>query len=433
MKWSSLIIYTILSVIVLYIQLKAYQKLSYKEKYKYNIYNYICILLAGILITYNSYINVNALRAYISFGIILFLELIIYKDKLRKTIVYGTISYIFVVISEIILSIFVVATNLLSMETIDSNYVYKCGLSILMSLLAYLFTKSKRIRKLSQKIYEKLEKSMIPLVLLIISLLIVLVIAFRNVSDLSVTDYVTSIILLILFAFLVIFIIKNEYNTEQEMDKARVLLDFMSKYEKKIDEERINKHEILNNLLILKSFSNKNTKKYNDTLDDLIKTYSKKSIGVKNIYKLPCGLKGIIYYKINEVKNKNLNINIHISKQLSNYLENMDSKTYTIICKIVGITFDNAIEASENSLEKFINLDVYEENNLIIIDIENSYSNKIDMKKLNKKNYSTKGLNRGFGLYIVNSLIKHSDNLKLEQIINDNIFITKLVITKNLD
>ena len=49
----------------------------------------------------------------------------------------------------------------------------------------------------------------------------------------------------------------------------------MSKYEKIIDEERINRHEMLNNLLMLKSFKNKNSKKYDDTINEIIKLYEK--------------------------------------------------------------------------------------------------------------------------------------------------------------
>lgn len=432
MKWTDLIIYTLLSVIVIYIQLKAYEKLSSRKSIKYTYINHILIILAGMFIAYNNYLNPNALRAYISFGILLFLELIIYKDTLRKTIVYGTISYIFVVVSEIILSILVISTNLLSMDIIDANIFYKCILSLSMTTVAYLFCKVKFVKYISNKLVKHLEKTLIPLILLMISLFIVLVIAFKNVSNLSPETYISNIILVILFASLILFILVNEQKVEKEISKTEALLDFMADYERKIEEDRINRHEMLNNLLILKSYSNKNSKKFNETLDELINTYSKKGIDIKNIYKLPSGLKGIIYYKISEVKNKNLNININISKQLSSSLSNLDSNTYTLVCKIVGITFDNAIEASENSNEKIVNFDVYEENNNIVIELSNSYKNKIDLGKINNKNYSTKGKNRGLGLYIVKTLIKNNNNIILEQNKVDKFFITKIYI-KNLD
>jgi two-component system sensor histidine kinase AgrC len=180
----------------------------------------------------------------------------------------------------------------------------------------------------------------------------------------------------------------------------------------------------------LKSYSNKNSKKYNETLNDLINAYSKKGTDIKNIYKLPSGLKGIIYYKVNEIKHKNLDIHINISRQLSNVLTNLDSKTYAIVCKIVGITFDNAIEASENSNKKTINFDVYEEETEIIIELTNSYKGKIDISKISNKNYSTKGKGRGLGLYIVKSLIKSNSNIVVNQDKTDLLFTTEIHIKK---
>ena len=287
MKWTDLIIYTLLSVIVIYIQLKAYEKLSSKTNIKYRYIHHILIILAGMLITYNTYLNSNALRAYISFGILLFLELIIYKDTLRKTIVYGTISYIFVVISEIILDVFLLVSKIIDLKTIDEKIGIKVLISISISFLAYIIARNSIIKKISDKVMKMFDKSIIPLIILIFSLVAMLVIAFKNISFLTYTNYISSIVLLIIFSIFIIMVIYNEQKVEKEISKTEALLDFMADYERKIEEDRINRHEMLNNLLILKSYSNKNSKKFNETLDELINTYSKKGIDIKNIYKLP--------------------------------------------------------------------------------------------------------------------------------------------------
>ncbi len=431
MKVTDIIIFIIGSALMLFIQLLTYKQLT-KNKTEISCKMIILSLLGGILVTYNAYINVNALRAYISFGILLILEIILYRDFVTKTIIYGVICYIIATFTEIFFEIFLFATNIIDLKMLDENIIARSIISILIILPAYFISKSSYFQNKIQKLTEFFEKSRMFLYITIISLVATLVIAFKNISSVTYSNYISNIILLVIFAIFLFNVIYNEQKILKEMDKAKVLLDFMSKYEKKIDEDRINKHEMLNNLLILKSYSNKNSEVFNDTLDDLIKTYSKKSIGVKNIYKLPSGLKGIIYYKINETKNKKLNISIHISKQITNFLEKLDSHTYTIICKIVGITFDNAIEASEKSKDKLINFDVYEEENDIIIEIANTYANNIDLKKMNKKNYSTKGSGRGLGLYIVKSLIRNNRNIKMIQTKEEKLFITKIYI-KNLD
>ena len=431
MKWTDLIIFALGSALTLFVQLLTYNNLT-KNKAKISYKMLLCSLIGGILVTYNAYTNVNALRAYISFGILLILEILIFNDSITKTLIYGIFSYVLAIFTEIFFDIILVITKIIDMKTLDEHIFTRVAISILIILPAFFITKNSRIQSRVNKITDSLGKSVTFLYIAIITLTATLVIAFKNISNLTYTNYISNVILLIIFAVFLIIVIYNEQKVEKEISKTEALLDFMADYERKIEEDRINRHEMLNNLLILKSYSNKNSKKFNETLDELINTYSKKGIDIKNIYKLPSGLKGIIYYKVSEVKSKNLNININISKQLSSSLSNLDSNTYTLVCRIVGITFDNAIEASENSNEKIVNFDVYEENNNIVIELSNSYKNKIDLGKINNKNYSTKGKNRGLGLYIVKTLIKNNNNIILEQNKVDKFFITKIYI-KNLD
>ena len=68
MKWTDFAIYTIGSAIMLLVQLLAYEQLAH-NKPKITINKALACLIPGLIIAYNSYINVNALRAYISFGI----------------------------------------------------------------------------------------------------------------------------------------------------------------------------------------------------------------------------------------------------------------------------------------------------------------------------------------------------------------------------
>lgn len=185
---------------------------------------------------------------------------------------------------------------------------------------------------------------------------------------------------------------------------------------------------MLNNLIILKSFKNKNSKEYNKVLDDLIVTYDNNSDAcVKNISKLPTGLKGILYYKVNDMRKKGINLNINISKRVSSPLEKLPADEYVILSKILGIVMDNALEASLKSEEKIIIIEVFEEAGNVIISIENTYSIKVNINDLKKKNFSTKGKNRGLGLYIANMLLKKSKHITMEQKAEE-LFITIITI-----
>ena len=65
-----------------------------------------------------------------------------------------------------------------------------------------------------------------------------------------------------------------------------------------------------------------------------------------------------------------------------------------------------------------------------IIDISNTFNNKVDMNKIKNKKYSTKGKNRGYGLYIMNRLLKDNENISVDQSIKNKFFISKIIIKK---
>ena len=91
---------------------------------------------------------------------------------------------------------------------------------------------------------------------------------------------------------------------------------------------------------------------------------------------------------------------------------------------------DNAIEASLNSDDKRIAMEIYKNKKNVEIMISNSYSNKIDKKKIGFISYSTKGKNRGHGLLLVNSIIKRNKIFENEKIITNELFIQKLIVKK---
>ena len=199
-----------------------------------------------------------------------------------------------------------------------------------------------------------------------------------------------------------------------------------------IDKERMDRHEMVNNLLVLKSIKNKNTKSYDKVLDDILLTYQSNKTP-SSLYELPSGLKGLFYYKVYDMKNNDIETFINISNKITKDLDRLDSKTLTKLCKILGILLDNAKDAAKDSKDKLVVIDLYKEKKNIIVYIENSINNEkeIDINKMKLKGYSTKGNNRGYGLYIVNKLLNNNNKLDLSQEVKDNKFISILTIKNN--
>ena len=132
----------------------------------------------------------------------------------------------------------------------------------------------------------------------------------------------------------------------------------------------------------------------------------------------------IISDKYNLAEKNNIKMSLNISSNLNEI--NLDSYN---LCKILGILLDNAIEASEKSSQKIINLSFYPYDKKQIIIIENTYFNKnISTKKIFEKGFSTKISHSGLGLWEVKQIVRKNKNLKLQTKANSDFFIQKLEI-----
>ena len=161
--------------------------------------------------------------------------------------------------------------------------------------------------------------------------------------------------------------------------------------------------------------------------------YDKNGKSIRNISVLPKGLKGIIYYKINDLEKLGYEVRINISKQVSSEIEKINNENFVVLCKCFSILLDNAIDACCNLNEKIINIDIYKENKCIILSICNTCEKEVEIEFINKKNYSTKGKKRGLGLYIVNNLLDNCESINLKQENLGKYFESKLIVKNKKD
>lgn len=433
MNWYDYGIYCFFAFLMMIISGICYDNLTVYKKININIKDILISIMASILITVNTYSNNGYSRALISYVIIMISFYLMKDDKFNNFIIKGTIYYILILLFETFLSIIFVGLKIIDINYLDGSVLFKSLFSIAVVATIYGFLSINKVKMIVQKIINILDRPFITAFVLILSILSIAGVSYRFVNSLSTKIYLESILLFLFFALLIYLILYNRYMVTKEVKKTVELLNAITVYEKRIDEDRIIRHEMLNNLLALKSFSDKNSDDFDKTLDEFIMSCSNKSVGIKNIYKLPTGLKGMIYYKINSLDNKKYNYNVNISKQVNIKLEKENYKEYISLCKILGIVLDNAIEACEKTKERFLTIDIYNEKGNVVIDIENSYKDKIkDINKLYSKNYSSKGNNRGLGLHVAKMLLKNSKYLEMHQEIMNNIFVTRIFIKQKI-
>lgn len=424
---SSTVVLYLFNLVSTYFMFLGYSFIS-KEKFKYNFKNIVFVIILAFLFLLNKKFNIVVSSVLTSIILLLLFSKIIFKNNIRNTIVYALTYYLILSVYDFIFSFFFYWLNAIIDPDLSQNYLIMGGFTLLITFLTSLFCKLKFVRKFSDLIINLSKNNYVNVLVISLIILFIVILSTKLSLEYDYEKFLFNLLLLSVFLFFIVFAFIKNHLAQKEKQEKETLLEFISEYEKIIDENRINKHEMLNNLIILRSFEDKNTEEYNKVLDDLIVTYDNNSDAcIKNISKLPTGLKGILYYKINDMKNKNINLNVNISKRVSSPLEKLPLDEYVILSRIIGIVMDNALEASIKSKEKFVMIEVFEQNDNVIIIIENSYNNKVDVNDLKKKNFSTKGKSRGLGLYIANMLLKKSKHIEMTQHAEE-LFITKLTI-----
>lgn len=424
---SSTVVLYLFNLVSTYFMFLGYSFIS-KEKFKYNFKNIVFVIILAFLFLLNKKFNIVVSSVLTSIILLLLFSKIIFKNNIRNTIVYALTYYLILSVYDFIFSFFFSWLNAIIDPDLSQNYLIMGGFTLLITFLTSLFCKLKFVRKFSDLIINLSKNNYVNVLVISLIILFIVILSTKLSLEYDYEKFLFNLLLLSVFLFFIVFAFIKNHLAQKEKQEKETLLEFISEYEKIIDENRINKHEMLNNLIILRSFEDKNTEEYNKVLDDLIVTYDNNSDAcIKNISKLPTGLKGILYYKINDMRNKNINLNVNISKRVSSPLEKLPLDEYVILSRIIGIVMDNALEASIKSKEKFVMIEVFEQNDNVIIIIENSYNNKVDVNDLKKKNFSTKGKSRGLGLYIANMLLKKSKHIEMTQHAEE-LFITKLTI-----
>lgn len=407
-----------------------YKKLNNVRKISGLIYCLLVVILSLIVFVINYYIVFKYRIVFFCLAMVIFYKLV-YKDKLSDVIIKTLSIYLVVFIVDFLVSLLLII--IFNGGVVDVSYVnyVKAFSTFLVSMCLFLiFTYTKinnLIIKLSKVIKNKNE--IFSFILLLMGFVVISIITYNNASDLTMKNFIPSLCVILFILIISVVMIYQYFKSKTTEKEQKQLLELMEEYENLLETGRENRHEMLNNLIVLKTEKNKASEKYEELLDDIIRQYqSKKSTNYSSLYKLPSGIKGIVYYKMANIKDNEINFTSVISEEMYKLFDEMDTKLYYKVCKITGILIDNAIEASTVSDDKLLLVDIYKENNLINIYIENTFEGTVDINLINKKGFSTKGKNRGLGLHIVSIILRENDNLSLEQRVVNNKFVSILKI-----
>ena len=361
----------------------------------------------------------------------LLLKLIFNSEWLKS--IFSSIIYVILLIIPDLITL-IIATKIFGIDKIyfDANLagtiISNLIVSALMIILIYILRKP--LRKL---INYKLSENMKIISVSLLTLITVAVFFYTLIKNFRENNNIIIYILVIITLVITLFyLFKQKAENENILKKYDNLLDITKNYEKDIEEQRIINHESKNELLTIRSkLSDKNNKDLCEYVDGIIgEKKSSKSARFSKLKYLPSnGLKGFFYYKLTEAEQKGINVLINVSKQIENsFINNINTKDFKDLSRIIGVYLDNAIEASLLSKEKKLGIEIYLIKNTIEMIFTNTYNYPIEKDKVGKEKYSTKGKNRGHGLLLVGRILKENDIFISETKITEKLYIQTLKI-----
>ncbi len=410
--------------------------LVYKKKFEFNKKIFIFSLLIGLLYFTLTKLDLVYIRPYFIHLYCLIALIILYKQSFVKTLIGLFIMLFLLTISELICS-FVLAIILGQHSiSLSSNPIFTISINMIIFLFSFILSKINIIKKISNSIiewYNENEKKFTIFIFLAFLIVITFVLYNNFIKVLpSSLLIVTNLFCIGVFVF-VLGYFKEKTNNNRITSEYERLLNYVKVYEQTIDEKSKKQHEYKNQLILISGMVK--TKKVKDYINDLInEEQDDKNVElIRKIQYLPQGgLKGLIYYKVEEMINRGIDVYVDISPKLDDKkVKKVIKDNLHDISKIMGVYLDNAIEAVNEADKKYIVIDASVEKGNIIFSFSNTYKGCVNLSKLDKEGYTTKGNGKGYGLSLVKDIInKKKDIFSSERQVNGPYYVQKLYIKK---
>lgn len=329
-------------------------------------------------------------------------DVVINKGRIIDSVIRIIVSFIIVAIAE---SIVVMIVGVLNLEI---NKFIIAVLQLIIFSSTILLLKGVR-KKISVDIVDIIKKNKKFAFMIFINIFIVfLVLQFLNSSShFDNLDRVIMFTLLLSLMVTGILLGKDIAVETRDNEIIKVRYTYSKILEEYFQKLRANEHEYKNHLNAVYSMLEIGS---DDDIRKRVKNYINESVDNDLIIKLTSLdnqlLRAVVYSKICDAERLNIKINYKIRSSFRGI--NL-SETDQVV--LLTNLLDNAIEAASNSEEKHIYLEFTQEyinnSNKHIIIVRNTVSNikEVDISELFIKGYSTKGEERGFGLYNVKEIL----------------------------
>ena len=417
----------ILSISTIYI-MSTILELSVKKNGLLKYIISVILLSIYLIISYHS--TMIFLRYLLFIFIMSLIITTVFKKTIKETLIASAFTWIISVVSELIFAIIVVFALNMQTETFYGMLLGNIGISLILVLIIKIPRFNDILKKSLNKIDDS-EKYYSVLLIIILSLSISIIVYINYFDTSSKMRFIFSLGVIITYTTITMILFKEKSNGLKMQYEYEAVLKNLNEYEKMLDYQKVANHENKNQLLVLKGMLVKHDKKLDEYIDSIIS--ERKEDDEDFFYKtnlIPSGgLRGLVYYKLLAMKDKNIKVDLKIESKIRKVkLENLCISVNKDICKIVGVILDNAIQAVENLEQKNIDIEMKKEDNKFIITVSNNFDGLIDLVNIESSGYTTKGNGHGYGLTLMKQLVDKNEIIENKRYIYGNMFVQKIII-----
>lgn len=408
--------------------------LNKKANFK-NYLTYIIISLMYLSTVLNYMYNNQYIRILtITILMALFIK-ILYNEKVNKSLISSIVLQLIYMISEIIFALIITFVFDMNSNDIINNQFGTVLANFVISSISIVVVNIKYVNifyKFLIKITRKIKNTQIIFATLFIALMANFLAAINYYKlQFGYLLIFNSILTIVCFG-IVLYSLKTKNSYIEVNNKYSTTLNSLKEYEDILNKYRVSNHENKNQLLTIRNMLPKEDKKIISYIDKILENKHKDSDkAMRKTAVIPAGgLRGLIYSKVLVMDERKIHYDLDFSSSIKtvDLINKIDESTMLDICTVIGVYVDNAIDEVTNLKDKNICIEMYLDDNDLIIAISNNYAHKIDLDKLEEKGYTTKENGHGYGLPLTREIINNNNRLKNEKRISKEIFTQVLKI-----
>ena len=376
----------------------------------------------------NQYIEFSSLLIYV-------VNIIIYKEifdiTFNESLVVVTILMLLMLVADILVTI--PLSFMITVKQLQNNWQVFIPANIAIGIVTILLLKIRWLREKLQRFYTNAQKksTITNIAFLLLTIILACILAYSIYRNYTLNNrVVVDIVIVVILMTLIIIHINNRNKYSQLTDEYDNLLTYFQAFEERVEKEEFNKHEYKNQLSVINGLTKEKAvkKKIQELLNEDLSPDEQNVGEFKNLPK--GGMKGLMYYKAAIAKKNAINLTVDIKLKKNNILKKLSDEENSVLCKLIGVYFDNAIEAARETTKKKVALEIYEIKGKLNVVISNTFKKSVNFDRRNEKGITTKGKGHGNGLYYANKLISKNKWIVSKQEIIGEYYIQSIIVDK---